>query len=633
MIDVNNLSVSFGGTPLFSDVGFKLTPGNRVGLIGKNGTGKSTLLRVISGDQEYEGVLAIEKNTKIGFLKQDIDFNVGRTILEETYLAFSEIKRIETQLEKINNQLAEREDYESEVYHDILHQLDDLTHRFELIGGYNYKGETERILEGLGFKRTDFDKATETFSGGWRMRIELAKLLLQKNDVLLLDEPTNHLDIDSIIWFENFLKSYKGIVLVVSHDSMFLDNVTNRTIEISLGRIYDFKKPYTQYLSIRKELMEKQLQAKKNQDKQLKEMEQLIEKFRYKATKASFAQSLIKKMDKIERIEVDVTDNSTMNVRFPLADSPGKVIFTLENVGKHYAEKKVIEDINLLIERGRKIAFVGQNGMGKTTLAKVLIGEVDYDGKLEIGHNVKIGYFAQNQSDYLNGDNTLVEEMESVANDSNRIKIRSLLGSFLFGEEAVDKKVKVLSGGERNRLALAKMLLNPFNVLIMDEPTNHLDMDSKMVLKQALKNFEGSLILVSHDREFLQGLVDKVYEFRDHKLTEYLGGIEYYLEKKKFENFREVEAKSVLKSGEIVVKSSANKWVQEKERKKLRNKISKIERQIDILEKEIINLDASIYENDSTVTSDPDFFAKYQAKKDELEHLMQDWEELQEHLD
>jgi ATP-binding cassette subfamily F protein 3 len=361
MIDVNNLSVSFGGTPLFSDVGFKLTPGNRVGLIGKNGTGKSTLLRVISGDQEYEGVLAIEKNTKIGFLKQDIDFNVGRTILEETYLAFSEIKRIETQLEKINNQLAEREDYESEVYHDILHQLDDLTHRFELIGGYNYKGETERILEGLGFKRTDFDKATETFSGGWRMRIELAKLLLQKNDVLLLDEPTNHLDIDSIIWFENFLKSYKGIVLVVSHDSMFLDNVTNRTIEISLGRIYDFKKPYTQYLSIRKELMEKQLQAKKNQDKQLKEMEQLIEKFRYKATKASFAQSLIKKMDKIERIEVDVTDNSTMNVRFPLADSPGKVIFTLENVGKHYAEKKVIEDINLLIERGRKIAFVGQN--------------------------------------------------------------------------------------------------------------------------------------------------------------------------------------------------------------------------------------------------------------------------------
>ena len=634
MIDVNNLSVSFAGTPIFSNVSFKLTPGNRVGLIGKNGAGKSTLLRVIAGEQEYTGILANDKNSKIGFLKQDIDFNYGKTILDETYLAFTEIKKIEFELDKIHNQLESRTDYEGEIYQDLLHQLDDLTHRYELIGGYNYKGETERILQGLGFKRNDFDKMTDTFSGGWRMRIELAKLLLQKNDILLLDEPTNHLDIESIIWFENFLKSYQGIVLVVSHDKMFLDNVTNRTIEISLGGIYDFKKPYSEYMLIRKELIEKQLQSQKNQEKQIKQTEQLIEKFRYKASKAAFAQSLIKKLEKVDRIEVDHTDHSVMNVHFPVAEQPGKVIFTLEDVAKYYGEKKVIENVNLLLERGAKVAFVGQNGMGKTTLAKILVNEIPYDGMVEAGHNVKIGYFAQNQTDYLNGENTLIEEMELVATDANRVKIRTMLGGFLFGGDDVEKKVKVLSGGERNRLALCKMLLTPFNVLIMDEPTNHLDMNSKIVLKNALNKFEGSLILVSHDRDFLQGLVDKVYEFSDHKIKEYLGDIDYYLERRKFENFREVEKIEKQKFVKIDEKTNAKtSREQEKVQKRIKNQISKLELSISNLEKEIINLDAAIFENEEEIISKPDFFTNYQSKKDELNELMEVWSELQEQLD
>jgi len=627
MIDVNNLTVTFAGTPLFWEIGFKLTPGSRVGLIGKNGAGKSTLLKVIAGEQEYTGTLAIDKGTKIGFLKQDIDFNHGRTILEEAYLAFTEIKAIETELEQIHLDLEKRTDYESEAYHEVLHQMDDLNHRYQVIGGYNYKGDTEKILQGLGFKSTDFDKLTDTFSGGWRMRIELAKLLLQQNDVLLLDEPTNHLDIDSILWFENFLKSYQGIVLLVSHDRMFLDEVTNRTIEISLGSIYDFKKPYSHYISIRQELIEKQLQAQKNQEKQIKQTEQLIEKFRYKASKAAFAQSLIKKLDKVERIEVDVEDHSVMNVKFPISEQPGRVIFTLDKVGKYYGTKKVLENVNLLFERGSKIAFVGQNGMGKTTLAKILVNEISYEGQVELGHNVKIGYFAQNQSDYLNGENNLLQEMESAADDNNRIKIRSLLGSFLFGGDTVEKKVKMLSGGERNRLALSKMLLNPFNVLIMDEPTNHLDMLSKNVLKKALNEFEGSLIVVSHDRDFLQGLVNKVYEFRDHQIKEYLGDIDYYLEQRKFDNFREVEKNSIVESGEKVDKGNTRD--QEKYHKKVKNQISKIEGQIEALEAELVQWDQALAENNTSIISQPDFFKKYQDKKDQIAILMEQWTELQ----
>ncbi|WP_298263538.1 ABC-F family ATP-binding cassette domain-containing protein [uncultured Lutibacter sp.] len=632
MLNAHNVSISFGGTELFSEITFKLVSGNRVGLIGKNGAGKSTLLKIIARELECDtGTMAFEKNTSIGFLKQDIDFTFGNTILEEAYTAFVEIKSVEKQLEEINVQLAERTDYESESYHNLLHDLDDLTHRYELLGGYNYQGETEKILQGLGFKREDFGKLTETFSGGWRMRIELAKLLLQKNDILLLDEPTNHLDIESIIWLENFLKSYARAVVLVSHDKMFLDNVTNRTIEISLGKIYDYNKPYTQFLELRKDIKEKQLQAQKNQEKEIKHTEQLIEKFRYKASKAAFAQSLIKKLEKVDRIEVDGDDHATLNIRFPISVQPGKIIIEAKDLAKNYGSNQVLENVDLLIERNSKIAFVGQNGQGKSTLAKMIVGEIDFDGDMKLGHNVQIGYFAQNQAEYLNGEKTVLEIMEDASSDANRTKVRDMLGSFLFSGEDVDKKVKVLSGGERNRLALCKMLLNPFNVLVMDEPTNHLDIASKNVLKQALNNFEGTLILVSHDRDFLQGLSNKVYEFKDKVIKEYLGDIDYYLEQYNLEDFREIEKRTVEKSETISKGKDAyleNKQ-REKEAKQLKNRLAKVEKNIAILETDILNLDAEIFENSEQVTSNPDFFKNYQAKKDQLDVLMEEWEDLQ----
>ena len=636
MLNAHNVSISFGGSELFSGITFKLISGNRVGLIGKNGAGKSTLLKIISRELEYDaGTMAFEKDTSIGFLKQDIEFEYGKTILEEAYSAFREIKQIEKQLQKINVQLEERTDYESESYQDILHDLDDLSHRYELLGGYNYQGETEKILQGLGFKREDFGKLTETFSGGWRMRIELAKLLLQKNDILLLDEPTNHLDIESIIWLENFLKSYAGAVVLVSHDKMFLDNVTNRTIEISLGKIYDYNKPYTQFLELRKDIKEKQLQAQKNQEKEIKQTEQLIEKFRYKASKAAFAQSLIKKLEKVDRIEVDEDDNAVLNMRFPISVQPGKIIVEAENLAKNYGSNQVLENVDLLIERNSKIAFVGQNGQGKSTLAKMIVGEIDFQGQFKLGHNVQIGYFAQNQTAYLNAEKTVLQVMEDAATDSNRIKIRDMLGSFLFRGDDVDKKVKVLSGGERNRLALCKMLLNPFNVLIMDEPTNHLDIASKNVLKQALKNFDGTLILVSHDRDFLQGLSNKVYEFKNKAIREYLGDIDYYLEQYNLQDFREVEKRTIEKKK--VVETGKDAYLksrqEEKEFKQLKNKLVKIEKRISELENDILNLDADIYENSEEVSSNPEFFKKYQAKKDLLEEFMNSWSEIQEKIE
>ena len=600
MLNIHDLTVSFSGEDLFSGITFKLNAGNRIGLVGKNGAGKTTLLKIISGEQEYDkGSIAIEKDISIGFLKQDIDFEEGRTVLEEAYEAFKEIKTIEKELEEINIELAERTDYESEYYHDLMHKLDDLSHRYELIGGYNYQGETERILQGLGFQSKDFNMPTNIFSGGWRMRIELAKLLLQNHDILLLDEPTNHLDIESIIWFENFLKNFNGAIMMVSHDKMFLDNVTNSTIEISLGKIYNFKKPYSEYLLLRKEITEKQLQSQKNQEKEIKQTEQLIEKFRAKANKASMAQSLIKKLNRVERIEVDVEDNAVMNVRFPVSIVPGKVVIEAENVAKNYGDNQVLENVNLLIERNSKIAFIGQNGQGKSTLAKMIVGDIDFDGKLKLGHNVQIGYFAQNQVDYLEGDLTVLQTMEEAANDSNRIRVRDMLGSFLFRGDDVEKKVKVLSGGERNRLALCKMLLAPFNVLIMDEPTNHLDIASKNVLKKALQQFEGTLILVSHDRDFLQNLTEKVYSFKDGNIKEYLGDINYFLEQHDLDDMREVE-KRTLKENEIDRKKNSGgkkSYLELKQKKQLQNKLNKIESKISILEKHILNDDAEIYEN------------------------------------
>ena len=635
MVNVHNLTVTFAGTDLFSGITFKLIKGDRVGLIGKNGAGKSTLLKILSKDTESSGgTMAFDKDIRIGFLRQDIDFVHGRTILQEAYQAFEEIQRIEKKLDEVNEQLATRTDYESEGYNDLIIELNELTERYELLGGYNYQGDTEKILQGVGFQREDFDKLTDTFSGGWRMRIELAKLLLQNNDILLLDEPTNHLDIESIIWLENFLKSYSGAIVLVSHDKMFLDNVTNRTIEISLGKIYDYKKPYTQFLELRKDIREKQLQAQKNQEKQIKQTEQLIEKFRYKASKAAFAQSLIKKLDKVERIEVDQDENATMNIRFSISKDPGKIIFEAENLAKSYGDKQVLQNVDLLIERNSRIAFVGQNGQGKSTLAKMMVGEIPFDGDLKLGHNVEIGYFAQNQSEYLPPEKTVVEIMEDAADDNNRARVRDMLGAFLFSGEAVDKKAKVLSGGERNRLALCKLLLSPFNVLIMDEPTNHLDIASKNVLKKALQKFNGTLILVSHDREFLQGLTDKVYGFKDKVIKEYLGDIDYFLEVHKMESLREAEKRTVVKEEKTSSKKEKYQLSkdQEKQLRKLKNKLNKIENQISDLESEIEKIDLELAQNYDEVSARPNFFEEYKAKKRKYEELMEAWELAEEEV-
>jgi ATP-binding cassette subfamily F protein 3 len=629
MLNIHNLSVSFGGTYLFEEVTFRLGAGDRVGLVGKNGAGKSTMLKILSRDIIADsGSIATEKEIRIGFLRQDIDFEQGRTVLEEAYQAFAEIKQVEKKLEHINEQLVTRTDYESEEYSQIIEDLSDYTHRFELLGGYNYVGDTEKILLGLGFKRDVFNNKTETFSGGWRMRIELAKLLLQNNDVLLLDEPTNHLDIESIIWLENFLRNYPGVVVIVSHDKMFLDNVTNRTIEISLGKIYDFNKPYSQYLELRGEIREKQLATQKNQQKKIEETEKLIEKFRAKASKASMAQSLIKKLDKLDRIEVDEEDTSVMNISFPLSKVPGKVVIEAEHVTKSFGPKTVLKDISLLVERGSKIAFVGQNGQGKSTFIKAIVHEFAFEGVIKLGHNVQIGYFAQNQAEYLDGEITLLETMQNAATDTNRSKVRDMLGAFLFRGDDVDKKVKVLSGGERNRLALCKLLLQPINVLVMDEPTNHLDIKSKNVLKAALQKYEGTLLLVSHDRDFLQGMSNIVYEFRDQKIREYLGDINFFLEQRNLENMREVEKKDVVKK-EVQKDSSKVSYEDQKKNKSLQNRLSKVESQIKQLEEEIRKDDKALEANYDKHIEDASFFMAYNRKKSDLDRLLGEWENVQ----
>jgi ATP-binding cassette subfamily F protein 3 len=633
MLNIHNLSVSFGGTYLFEEVTFRLGAGDRVGLVGKNGAGKSTMLKILSGDIPPDtGVIATEKEVRMGFLRQDIDFIPGRTVLDEAYQAFVEIKKAEAKIDDINHQLVTRTDYESDYYSKLIEDLSEYSHHYEILGGYNYQGDTERILLGLGFKREDFDQLTDTFSGGWRMRIELAKLLLQANDILLLDEPTNHLDIESIIWLESFLKTYPGVVVIVSHDKMFLDNVTNRTIEISLGKIYDFSKSYSEYLELRGEIREKQLATQKNQQKSIEHTEKLIEKFRAKASKASMAQSMIKKLDKIERIEVDEDDNSVMNISFPLSMSPGRVVVEAEHVTKKYGDKLILKDIDMLVERGSKIAFVGQNGQGKSTFMKAITNEIDYTGSIKLGHNVQLGYFAQNQAEHLDGEITLLQTMEDAATDTNRSKVRDMLGSFLFRGDDVEKKVKVLSGGERNRLALCKLLLQPINVLVMDEPTNHLDIKSKNVLKAALQKYEGTLLLVSHDRDFLQGMSNIVYEFKDHKIREYLGDINFYLEQRNMQNMREVEKRDVVKK-EAKESAATDNYNDQKKGKTLQNKLSKIESQIQQLEAEIRKDDRLLAEHPEKLVGDAAFFAAYENKKKDLDKQMMEWEQVQEELE
>ena len=625
MLNVHNLSISFQGENLFEQVSFMLKAGDKVGLIGKNGAGKSTLLKLLSKEIPMDtGVIATDKDVKIGFLKQDIDFRFGHTILEEAYQAFEQLIHLEQKIEKIHQTLALRTDYESDDYQKLIISLSEDTHQYEVLGGHQYKGETEKVLIGLGFKREDFDKLTDSFSGGWRMRIELAKLLLQRNEILLLDEPTNHLDIESIIWLEQFLKNYNGAIVIVSHDKMFLDNVTNRTIEIVSGKIYDYPKPYSAFLELRKEIITQQIATQKNQEKYIEQTEKLIEKFRAKASKASMAQSLIKKLDRIDRIEIDQEDSAMISVQFPICEQPGKVVLEIQKVSKNYDQKQVLKEVELLIERGTKIAFVGQNGQGKTTLAKMIVNEIDFDGNIKLGHNVKIGYFAQNQAQYLDGEKTLLETMFEAANDSNRTKIRDILGAFLFRGDDVEKKVKVLSGGERNRLALAKLLLTPFNVLVMDEPTNHLDIASKNVLKKALLQFEGTLILVSHDRDFLQSLAHKIYEFKDKAIKEYLGDIDFFLEQKSASDFRQIEKTKNKKQEEDLSPKENKSYKQQREQKARQNRINKLENQITELEIQLTELNSQMYENPSIATDD--FFKKYETIKQTLDTRMQEWE-------
>lgn len=644
MLSVQGLGLHHSGNYLFRDVNFTIKKDDKIGLVGKNGAGKSTLLKMISGDINfYEGNIVPDGNITIGFLKQDLDFVKGRTVWNETLQAFEQINAWKKELEEINHQLATRTDYESDAYHDLIHKMTDLNDYLHHHDAYNLEGDIEKVLLGLGFKAADFHRLTDEFSGGWRMRIELAKLLLQNNDLLLLDEPTNHLDMESIIWLENFLKDYNGAIVLVSHDKQFMTSVCNRTFDINNKKVDDYKANYTKYLELRKDRKEKLIQAKKNQDTEIKQMEDNINRFRASASKASFAQSLIKKLEKIERIEVENEDVSKFNIRFVQSVVPGKVIFEAQNLGKKYGNHQVFDNVDFFVQRGDRIALLGQNGQGKTTLAKILAGEIkDYSGEWNLGHNVNIGYFAQNQEEVLSPEKTVLQEAEDAATEETRTKVRDLLGSFLFSGEDVTKKTKVLSGGERNRLALCKLLLRPFNTLIMDEPTNHLDIQSKEIIKLALQKFEGTIIVISHDREFLQGLCDKIFEFRDGSMKEFLGNINEYLEYRQKESLREISAEKSKLSQEAEIKAeekkeaatneaksqqNANAFVS-KEQKNLQNKLKKIEEKIADYEKEIAQLE-SIFAKSNPSDAE---LKKYKDLQDELAATMQEWEDIAEKL-
>lgn len=632
MISINSVSVEFGATPLFDNISYIINKRDRIALVGRNGAGKSTMLKIIAGIQNPTGGnVSIPKGITIGYLPQHMPVSDTQTLIKETEMAFAEIFEMQKHIEDLNTALAERTDYESKEYHDIIDELTIANEHMAIMGAMNYQAELEKTLIGLGFSRDDFNRPTSEFSGGWRMRIELAKILLRRPDLLLLDEPTNHLDIESIQWLENFLATSGSTVMLVSHDRAFIDNVTNRTIEISLGKIYDYKVNYSKYVELRKERLEQQMRAYENQQKQIQDTEEFIERFRYKATKSVQVQSRIKQLAKIERIEVDEVDTSRLNLKFPPAPRSGDFPLIVEEVGKYYGERHIFSNATFTLKRGDKIAFVGKNGEGKTTLVKCITGSVDYTGNLKIGHNVKIGYYAQNQAQLLDGELTVFDTIDRVAVGDIRTKIRDILGAFMFGGEASDKKVKVLSGGERARLAMIKLLLEPVNMLILDEPTNHLDMSTKDVLKKAIEAFDGTVIIVSHDREFLDGLVSKVYEFGGGKVTEHLGGIYDFLQKRKIDSLTELEKKKVEKREEKTVEISESK-LSYLERKEIQRKIRQFQNAVNDAEKRIAKVEEKIAEIESELAT-PEGFAnidlcqKHGELNRELAVIMEYWEE------
>lgn len=641
MISIEGLSVEFGGNPLFNDITYVINKKDRIALVGKNGAGKSTMLKIIAGlQQPTSGNVNIPKDLTIGYLPQQMQISDSRSVMEEAEQAFAHIFELQSRIDRMNQELSERTDYDSQDYNDLIERVTDANELLTMIGATNYQAEIEKTLMGLGFVRGDFDRPTSEFSGGWRMRIELAKLLLQRPDVLLLDEPTNHLDIESIQWLENFLATRANAVILVSHDRAFIDAVTTRTIEISLGHIYDYKVNYSKYVQLRAERLEQQQRAFENQQKQIQDTEAFIERFRYKATKAVQVQSRIKQLEKIDRIEVDEVDTSRLNLKFPPAPRSGDFPIIAQGVGKTYGNHVVFANADFTIRRGEKVAFVGKNGEGKSTLVKCIMGEIDYDGILKIGHNVKIGYFAQNQAQLLDENITVFDTIDRVAVGDIRTKIRDILGAFMFGGEASDKKVKVLSGGEKTRLAMIRLLLEPVNLLILDEPTNHLDMKTKDILKQAIKDFNGTVIVVSHDREFLDGLVNKVYEFGNKKIQEHLGGIYDFLQHKRMETLQELERSRDIKpvSGKSAEQENSGMKLSYEERKEFQRQIKRMEKAVAESEKKIEQLENEIHSIEKMLAlpegaSDMSLYEKHGALKKSLNEVVENWAEQSEQLE